>query len=198
MVQHEIPDRRAAIMEHWYTLYTKPNAEAQVARTLIARGLAAFLPLLPSRPGERLRPLFPAYLFVRCDLTAVGIDNLQWIPGLRRILSFGGRPAVVPDEAIALIERGLAEIEAAGGLPLHAFKPGDEVVIDQGPLAGLRGIFQGPAGPAARVRILVRFLGETNRAEVPVEALRHAGDEGFAQRRRRGTRGHGRPIRYAG
>ena len=79
-------------MENWYTLYTKPNAEALVARTLIARGLTVLLPLLPSRPGERLRPLFPAYLFVRCDLTVIGIENLQWIPGLRRILSFE-RPA---------------------------------------------------------------------------------------------------------
>jgi transcriptional antiterminator RfaH len=183
-------------VEYWYGLHTKPNAEALVARTLMARGLHAFLPLLPSRPGERLRPLFPAYLFVRCDLTAVGIENLQWIPGLRRILSFGGRPAVVPDAAIALIERSLAEIEAAGGLPQHPFKPGDTVVIDQGPLAGLRGVFQGPVGPAERVRILVRFLGETNRAEVPVEALRRAGDEGLAPRRR-GTRGRGRQIHYA-
>ncbi len=184
-------------MEAWYALYTKPNAEAQVARTLAARGFAPFLPLLPARGDGRIRTLFPAYLFVRCDLTQTGLDNLRWIPGLRRILSFGGRPAVVPEEAIALIQAGLAEIEAAGGLPRHHFKPGDVVVIDQGPLAGLRGIFQGPAGPAERVRILVRFLGETNRADVPVEALRAAGDDEDFLPRRRGTRGHGRRIRYA-
>jgi transcriptional antiterminator RfaH len=185
-------------MEKWYTLYTKPNAEALVARTLTGRGLTAFLPLLPSRPGERLRPLFPAYLFVRCDLAVIEIETLQWIPGLRRVLSFGGRPAVVPDEAIALIERGLAEITTAGGLPRHAFKPGDTVVSDQGPLAGLRGVFQGPIGPAERVHILVRFLGETNRAEVPVEALRRASDDEFDAQRRRGTRGRGRYIHYKG
>lgn len=182
-------------MEVWYALYTKPNAEAQVARTLAARGLQPFLPLLPARPDGRIRPLFPAYVFVRCDLTAVGLDQLQWIPGLRRILSFAGRPAVVPDKAIELIEAGLREIEAAGGLPKHPFKPGDTVVIDQGPLAGLRGIFQGPVGAVERVHILIRFLGETNRAELPVEALRPAGDENF-QPRRRGTRGHGRRIRH--
>jgi len=183
-------------MENWYTLYTKPNAEALVARTLNARGLTVFLPLLPSRPGERPRPLFPAYLFVRCDLSIVEIESLQWIPGLRRILSFGGRPAVVPDAAIALIEHGLAEIETAGGLPTHPYKPGDIVVIDQGPLAGLRGVFQGPVGPAERVRILVHFLGETNRAEVPVDALRRASDDEQQIHQRRGTRGRGRYIRY--
>lgn len=184
------------VMEAWYTLYTKPNAEAQVARTLIARGLTVFLPLLPSRPGGRLHPLFPAYIFVRCDLNVVGIVNLRWVPGLRRILSFGGQPAVVPDEAIRMIQEELQEIEAAGGLLKHRFKPGDTVVIDSGPLAGLRGIFQGPVGPVERVRILVRFLGETNRMQVPVEALRPASDDAFQPRRRRGTRGHGRRIRY--
>lgn len=184
-------------MEAWYALYTKPNAEAQVARTLIERGLAVFLPLLPARPGGRIRPLFPAYLFVRCDLNALGIASLQWIPGLRRILSFGGQPAAVPDEAIQVIEDGLREIEAAGGVLKHRFQPGDAVVIDSGPLAGLRGIFQGPMGPAERVRILVRFLGETNRMQVPVEALRAASNDAFGLRRRRSTRGRGRRIHYA-
>lgn len=184
-------------MEAWYALYTKPNAEAQVARALMARGVTVLLPLLPPQPDGRLRSLFPAYLFVRCDLSVVGLATLQWTPGLRRILSFGGQPAVVPDEAIQMIEAGLREIEAAGGVLKHRFKPGDSVVIDSGPLAGLRGVFQGPVGPAERVRILVRFLGETNRMQVPVAALRAAGDDTFEPPRRRGTRGRGRHIHYA-
>ena len=31
-------------MEHWYTLYTKPNAEYQVARALSRRGIEAYVP----------------------------------------------------------------------------------------------------------------------------------------------------------
>ena len=185
-------------MEAWYTLYTKPNAEAQVARTLMARAFTVLLPLLPTRQSERLQPLFPCYLFVRCDLAAVGIDNRQWIPGLRRILYFDGRPARVPDAAIAVIQTGVREIEAAGGLPAHHFKPGDTVVIDEGLLAGLRGIFQGPVGPAERVRILIliHLLGETNRAVVPVAALRAVDADAAGGARRRGTRGRGRRIHY--
>ena len=183
-------------MEAWYTLYTKPNAEAQVARTLMARAFTVLLPLLPSRQSERLQPLFPCYLFVRCDLAEVGIDNLQWIPGLRRILYFDGRPARVPDAAIEVIQTGVREIEAAGGLPAHHFKPGDTVVIDEGPLAGLRGIFQGPVGPAERVRILIHLLGNTNRALVPVAALRAVDADAAGGARRRGTRGRGRRIHY--
>ncbi len=183
-------------MDAWYALYTKPNAEPQVARALDARGFRFFLPLLPpSKPEGRPQPLFPSYLFVCCDLSEVNVEKLEFLPGLRRIVSFSGKPAVVSEEAIELMERELNEIEAAGGVLKHSFKPGDTVVIDTGPLAGLRGVFQGPLGPAERVRILVHFLGETNRAEVPLEALRKVGDEDMAPRRR-GTRGGGRRIKY--
>jgi transcription antitermination factor NusG len=118
------------------------------------------------------------------------------LPGLRHIVGFAGKPAIVSEEAVEMMARELEEIEAAGGVLKHAFKPGDTVVIDSGPLAGLLGVFQGPLGPAERVRILVRFLGETNRAEVPVEALRKVNDEDLAPKRRRGTRGRGRRISY--
>ncbi|MGC8779831.1 MAG: transcription termination/antitermination protein NusG [Anaerolineae bacterium] len=183
-------------MLRWYALNTKPQSEARVARALMARNYEIFLPLLPTAADERIQPLFPSYLFVRCDLEVVSVASLQWIPGLRRIVSFDGRPAVVPDAAIALIRSRLRQIEEQGGLPTHNFKPGDEVVIDEGPLAGLRGIFQGPLGPAERVQILIRFLGEVNRAEVPVAILRPAAAEPERPFRYRGTRGHQRRINY--
>jgi transcriptional antiterminator RfaH len=184
-------------MEAWYALYTKPHSELRVARTLTVRGFTTFLPVLPPRPGERAAPLFPSYLFVRCDVAATGISVLEWIPGLCRLLSFEGRPAIIPDRAIALIRDELYRIEQEGGLPGHPFKPGDEVVVEGGPLAGLRGVFQGPVGPAERVHILLRFLGQANRAEVPVSMLRLASDDCDRSWRRRGTRGRGRRIRYA-
>jgi len=186
-------------MEAWYTLHTKPQSEVQVHRALVTRGFEIYLPMLPPRKDKHAQPLFPAYLFVHCDVEAIGIASLQWIPGLRRILAFAGRPAVVPDEAICLIRSKMAEIDADGGLPRHQFKLGDRVVIEQGALSGMRGIFQGPAGPAERVQILIRFLGQANRAEVAVEDLVAAPD-GDAEilNRRRGTRGHGRRVHYPG
>lgn len=183
-------------MLQWYALNTKPHAEARVARGLTDRGYEILLPLLPTQPSELLQPLFPSYLFIYCDLEVVSVSSLQWIPGLRRIVAFAGRPAIVPDSAIALIRSQLRMIEAQGGLPTHNFKPGDAVIIDEGPLTGLRGIFQGPMGPAERVRILIEFLGQTNRAEVPVSALRAAPDETVKPLRLRGTRGHGRRVHY--
>jgi len=185
---------KTILMKAWYALHTKPNTELRVERVLLARGLRAFLPMLPRTSGRSARPLFPSYLFVQCDLDTVGSDQLRWIPGLRSVLTLDGRPAVVPDSAIKLICDELARVQEAGGLPAHRFRPGDEVIIEDGPLAGLRGIFQGPVGPAQRVHILLRFLGQANRAEVPVEALRPAPQEGGARQMRRGTRGRGRRV----
>ena len=184
-------------MEAWYALHTKPHSEIKVYQTLAARGFSTYLPMLPPRQNRQSEPLFPAYMFVQCDLEVVGLSRLEWVPGLRQILAFDGRPAIVPDDAIELIRSQLAEIDAHGGLPSHGFHPGDEVVIDGGPLRGIRGVFQGPVGPAERVQILIRFLGQANRAEVPVELLRALTEDQIAKRdRQRGTRGHGRRIHY--
>jgi transcription antitermination factor NusG len=184
-------------MKAWYAVHTKPNNEKRVAHILMMRGIHTFLPLLPETRGKAARALFPTYLFIECDLSLIDPARLNWIPGLRRMLTVEGHAAVVPDTAIALIREELDRIESAGGLPTHGFRPGDEVVIDQGPLAGLRGVFQGPLGPAERVHILLHFLGQTNRTEVPVEALRRAGEDGGAPTARRGTRGRGRHISYS-
>ena len=183
-------------MNAWFALYSKPRCETQVARALALRGIATYLPLCPDRQTGRNLPFFPCYLFAQCDLDSVGISTFNWVPGLRRILSFAGRAAIVPDEAIHLLESGLQQIEAQGGLANHPFKPGDEVIIEAGPLAGLRAIFQGPMGPTERVRILVSFLGEANRAEVPVEILRPLSEADEFRMKRRGTRGTGRRVRY--
>ena len=155
----------------------------------------------PPVPQGRPQPLFPSYLFVRCDLSEVNVDLLQFLPGLRRIVAFAGKPAVISQDAIEMMTRELDEIEAAGGVLKHSFKPGDTVVIDSGPLAGLRGVFQGPLGPSERVRILVRFLGETNRAEVPLEAIRKANDDDILHRgdgEARAARGARSTIRVDG
>jgi transcription antitermination factor NusG len=192
-------------MQTWYTLYTKPHMETRVERSLAARGFQMFLPLLPATkkdPDER--PLFPCYLFVQCDLESAPVEALRTIPGLRRMVAFDGRPARVPDEAIELMKSSLRTIIGQGGLPQHPFHPGDTVRLDSGPLAGLRAIFVGPTTPADRVQILIRFLGEANRAEVPVDALRPVSEDEAAlaareeeawRHRHRGTRGHGRQIR---
>lgn len=57
----------------WWALHTRPRAEKSLARRLLARHIAFFLPLYHRewRSGGRLRssylPIFPSYIFLRGD-----------------------------------------------------------------------------------------------------------------------------------
>jgi transcriptional antiterminator RfaH len=178
----------------WYAVYTKPNAEYRVARLLQLKGLEVFLPEIPSwkpRRGHRTEPLFPSYVFVRADWSAVPLTTVEWTPGVRRLVAFDGRPAVVPESAIALIRRRLAE----GAWARAPFRPGERVRIVEGPLQGLEAVFEGPMEPAARVRVLLEFLGRVHRAVVPVAALAPAAPPAPRPRPPRRTRGRKRWIR---
>jgi len=182
--------------QHWYALHTKPHAEYQVAAALASRGLEIFLPTVTSVRSRQKgldQPFFPCYLFAQIDFARVGYSTVAWTPGLRRVVSFGGRPAIVPQEAIDLIHQRLAEIESQGGLPAHNFKLGDPVQVRSGPLAGLYGVFEGPMSPSERVRVLIEFLGRVNRVEMPLDYLEAVSmcteERELVPKRTRGRRG---------
>jgi transcriptional antiterminator RfaH len=187
-------------MEQWYTLYTKPNAEYQVVTALQRRGIQTYLPEIESvkdGQGRDRKPFFPCYLFIKADLKVVGLSRVRWTPGLRRIVAFDDRPVPLPDEVISLIQRKLGEINAAGGQPVHTFRPGDTVRITEGPLQSMLAIFEGPTTPAERVQVLLTFLGHARRASVPVTELEKAPAEAEVSvpKRPRRTRGQGRRIK---
>jgi transcription elongation factor/antiterminator RfaH len=188
-------------MEYWYTLYTKPNAEYGVAAILRRRGIHTFLPEIASpnpRQKHRKRPFFPCYLFAEVDFEQVGPSSVQWTPGLRRVVAFGGRPVPVPDEVINLIRRKLEALNAAGGWPVGTFQPGETVRITDGPLEGMLAIFDGPSTPSERVWVLLDFLGHASRARICLTDLEKVPRKSQAPTsgRPRRTRGRGRRINY--
>jgi transcriptional antiterminator RfaH len=182
---------------HWYALHTQPHREPQVAHLLFTKGVETFLPMVPTRHrrlGKVDRPLFPCYLFARFDLDTWGLSLVQWTPGLRRVVAFGERPVSIPDEVIVHLQERVRGLQAAGGLPSHHFRPGERVLITDGPLQGLEAVFQGPMRPSERVRVLIEFLGRLAEVEVPLESVERVpiGTRGHPPRR---TRGQGRVIR---
>ena len=101
-------------MEHWYVLHAKPHKERQVADYLRQRRVEVFLPLARVNPvnprAARVRPYFPCYLFVKIDLAQAGMAALQWTPGLRSVVQFGGQPSVVPENLILALKRRVEQI----------------------------------------------------------------------------------------
>lgn len=126
----------------WYALMVKPRAEKAVSHLLQEKGYKDFLPLsVETRQwSDRVKllalPLFPRYLFCHFDLNQRA--SILNTPGVQRIVGFGARPTVVPDEEIESLRKF---IEAgAGPKPCEYVANGQHVEVREGALAGVRGL----------------------------------------------------------
>jgi transcriptional antiterminator RfaH len=195
-------------VEQWYCIYTKPREELQAAEALEAKGVDVFLPVLrlsPAKTGTNSRkparaaaragrpqPLFPRYLFVHADFDGGGFAPLNWTPGVVGLVSAGGQPVAVPAEMIDLVRRKVAEYaERPPGEPAP-FRPGERVVIQSGPFAGMEAVFRERDG-RARARVLVEFLRRQVRVELDLTLLHKLDPRAAAQRgaAQRGAGQHG-------
>jgi transcription antitermination factor NusG len=92
------------------------------------------------------------------------------------------------------LQEEVKHLNNAGGLPAHHLHLGDSVRIAAGPMRGLNAVFVGPLAPAARIQVLLHFLGRDQAVSV---ALADVEPCASAQPRLRRTRGHGRRIHHA-
>lgn len=138
----------------WFALTVRHHHEKTVARALQCQGFPEFLPLYRSsyRSGAKSRPvdlpLFPNYVF--CSFDTSQRFSVLGIPGVGSIVTIGKRPAEIPSYEL---ERLSALIDSE--LPVEPWpylEPGQEVLIDQGPLSGLAGTVVSCKG---RYRIVV-------------------------------------------
>jgi len=187
-------------MEKWLVAHTKPRAEFRT-RDVLQRydDVAVFLPLVSVAHHGRpctVEPLFPRYLFVRMDPLQAPPDLWQTTPGLLGFVKFGDTFAHVSAEVIRTIQERVATVERRGGLPAHDFQPGETVRIRSGALQGLFAVFEGPLTPGQRATVLVDFLRNGCRVQLPIEDLEPVSPASSARRGRR-TRGRGRRIRDA-
>jgi transcription antitermination factor NusG len=148
--------------ELWYALRSKPRKEDVVWKQVHQRGYEVFYPRLRINPvnprSRKFRPYFPGYLFVRTDLQQAGLSTFQWLPHTTGLVSFGGEPAIVPDNLIFAIKRRIDEILAAGGEVFDDLHKGDVVRINYGPFEGYEAIFDTRLPGTERVRVLLQFL----------------------------------------
>jgi transcriptional antiterminator RfaH len=154
-------------VKNWYALYTHPRKERHVDALLQEKGLETFLPTVRRKVRRRDRPdemvYFPCYLFVRLDFETTPRSSLAWMPGVRRIVTFGDQPAVVADELVDLIRERLDNIKKIGYARL---KPGDRVRIRTGPLRDMEAIFERPLSAGERVRVLLDVMGRMTPVEI--------------------------------
>jgi transcriptional antiterminator RfaH len=105
---------------YWYTLYTKPHKEYLVQEVLSSHGVEIYLPQIPvviqRRDRRSMKPFLPQYLFAHFDPDVQHFADICWTPGLRCIVSAGGRPVIVPDEVVAYLRRRLKTMQVTDTL----------------------------------------------------------------------------------
>lgn len=168
-----LPELPASYVDpSWYAVYTCANCEKKVAEQLCRRGVEHFLPLYEAvhrwkdRWARLHLPLFPGYVFVRLALRD-RLSVLQ-VPSVASIVSFGQRPAALPEEDIEALRRGLS-----GALPAqpHPYlTAGKRVRIRSGPLAGMEGILVRRKGNF-RVAISVDLIMRSIAVEADIRDL---------------------------
>jgi transcriptional antiterminator RfaH len=152
----------------WYVIQTKPKDEYRVETHLLNQEIEIFLPLLEThqycsgKMVQRIKPLFPNYLFARLDLK-LHYYKVKWTRGVSKILGTGDGPIPISGEVVQRIREkvgkdNLVKLE-------EEWKEGDIVQITSGPFKELMGIFQKKMSDNGRVRILLSMIG----VDIPVQ-----------------------------
>lgn len=154
----------------WYVLRSKPRKEDFLFSQLCVQDIEAFYPKIRVQPvnprARKSKPLFPGYLFIHVDLEQETLSKLKWMPGAIGVVSFGKKPAWVPDSLVNTIKKQVETINASGGEGVAGLTKGDEVLVQSGLFAGYKGIFDMRLPGNERVRVLLKAIQDQ---KMPVE-----------------------------
>jgi transcription antitermination factor NusG len=163
---------------NWRALYVYSRHEKKVFSRLNEIGIDAYLPLVRTLKqwSDRKKwveePLIKGYVFVNVSEKERGMVFV--VEGVVNYLRFQGKDALVRDEEIyalkKLIEYGY-NFEATDS-QLN-FRKGDYVLINHGPLKGIKGIVT-KSPKNAKIELELTSLKKLIRVEVPLECVTQA------------------------
>jgi len=144
------------VSKRWYVLSCKLNKEYIVEHQLRSQGYEVFCPIARDhrKKAGRLgkKPYFPGYIFVQVDLDEVSLSTFQWMPNTEGLVSFGLKPAYVPDSLVRAISRHAQDDSDDGRTSIHR---GDTSVD---PTDGSGALFDPNLTSNQRVQVLLRVL----------------------------------------
>jgi transcriptional antiterminator RfaH len=148
----------------WLVLWTESRAEKKVASRVAAQGIEPWLPTVTERHrwSDRWRnvvlPLFPGYLFARSGSSQ--LSKLLRVPGVLTVVKAGDKPAVLSDGFVDSLRKAIAcaELTPQPVADAHEYDVNDEIIVQEGPLAGVRGVVQQLRG-ARHLVVWVKEIG---------------------------------------
>ena len=130
----------------WFVIWAESRAEKRVEKRLAEHGLFPWLPIVRERHrwSDRWQevecPLFPGYLFARA--TDADWHRILRTPGVLTVLTERGKPALLADSVVTSLRDAIGREGVAPEAVTESvdYAPGDEVIVQEGALRGVRGI----------------------------------------------------------
>jgi transcriptional antiterminator RfaH len=167
----------------WYCVRSRPKSEHIAARNLqqFAHLDEVFCPRIryekPTRRGKVwfVEALFPGYFFARFDL-ADGLRAVNAAPGVTGLLHFADFYPLVHESFIRELREEFPEAENSIRVIQPEISAGDEIVVTEGVMKGLKTIVTRLVGGGERVAVLLEWLGQEREAEVSMRSVMRPGD----------------------
>jgi len=153
----------------WFLLNLKPKKEFQVERLFQEASFDFYLPRCLE--GESVRAFFPGYAFLRFDHPR-HYKLVRYTRGVKMVVGSEAGPVPLPDAVIEEIRAreigGFIEIPDSRTVPA----PGDEIEVTEGPLKGLRGVFNRELSGHERVLVLLNYVSYQGRLQIEKARIR--------------------------
>ena len=166
---------------NWFCLRTKPKCEHLAAASLRQLDdVEVYCPRVrfprATARGEVnfVEALFPCYVFARFVPMEI-LRGAVSAKGVTKILQFGEKPAVIPDQIIEAVRNEMAG-EELRDVSIET-RPGDEVEVTEGAFRGIEGLVTRVKKGSDRVLILMEILGELHEVEVAKGLLKLPRDQ---------------------
>ena len=164
----------------WYALHTHPKQEDRADENLRAWQVETFTPKLRARrsnpytrtPIYFTKHLFPRYIFARFSAGEF-LHKVRFTRGVASVVGIGSVPAPIDDQVIAIIK---SQSDANSIVKIgDGLKVGSEVIISDGPLRGLTGMFEKNMKDSDRVMILLNTVSYQSHIVIDRQLLRKGG-----------------------
>lgn len=167
----------------WFCVRSRPKAEHIAARNLqqFAHLDEVFCPRIryekPTRRGRVwfVEALFPGYFFARFDLES-DLRAVNAAPGVAGVLHFADFYPLIHDDYVRELRAEFPDEENAIRVVRQQIEPGDEIVVTEGAMKGLKTIVTRLVGAQDRVAVLLDWLGQEREAEVSMRSVMRPGD----------------------
>ena len=161
----------------WILICSKPKEEIKAKINLEYQGLETLLPLIEknntkSKLGS-LEAIFPGYLFVKIDANSSKWLSIKSTKGVRNIVTFGSKHAIVPEKIINSLSSKLDK-QGIFHPKLHKsnFQKDTKLIINRGRFSGIEAIVLEKSSKQ-RVKLLFEYLNKRVITYVPLKDIQY-------------------------